>query len=74
MKLELYRRDGCHLCDHAEEALRGAGVEGWESVWIEWAGTLAERYGTRIPVLRRCDTGAELEWPFDAWTVRKFLA
>ena len=25
-----------------------------------------EQYGLRIPVLRRSDTGAELNWPFDA--------
>jgi len=74
MKLLLYRRDGCHLCEHAQEALRGAGVEQYDSVWLEWTGPLAERYGARIPVLVREDTGAELEWPFDAWTIRSFVA
>ena len=73
MKLELYRRDGCHLCDHAEEALRGAGVEAFAPVDIGWKGDLARRYGMRIPVLVREDTGAELDWPFDAWTVKRFL-
>jgi hypothetical protein len=73
MKLTLFRREGCHLCEHAEEALRGAGVEAWDEVWLEWSGPLAHRYGARIPVVRREDTGAELEWPFDTWTVRQFL-
>lgn len=74
MKLVMYRRDGCHLCDRAEEALRGAGLDEVDSVFIEWSGPLADRYGTRIPVLVRDDTGAELDWPFDPWTVRRFLA
>ena len=34
---------------------------------------LIERYGTRIPVLRRMDTGAELGWPFDAAQLLTFL-
>ncbi|MGB5062546.1 MAG: glutaredoxin family protein, partial [Candidatus Competibacter sp.] len=32
-----------------------------------------ERYGVRIPVLRRLDTGNELDWPFDAAGVRCLL-
>jgi len=32
-----------------------------------------EDYGLRIPVLRRLDTGAELDWPFDAEQVVAFL-
>ncbi|MNH17271.1 hypothetical protein D3C79_769380 [compost metagenome] len=31
------------------------------------------RYALLIPVLRRCDTGAELNWPFDAEQVVAFL-
>ena len=34
---------------------------------------LTEAYGLRIPVLRRGDTGAELDWPFDADQVVAFL-
>ena len=26
---------------------------------------LLEKYGERIPVVRRTDNGAELDWPFD---------
>lgn len=74
MRLLLYRREECPLCDHAEEALRGAGAEAWEAVEVGWEGPLEERYGTRVPVLVRADNGAELAWPFDAWTVKRFLA
>jgi hypothetical protein len=34
---------------------------------------LLERYGIRIPVLRRWDTGRELDWPFDAAAVRRLV-
>ena len=72
MPITLYGREDCHLCELAIEALRGAGVEGVEEIDIGWTGELAKRYGTRIPVLVRED-GTELGWPFDPWTVRRFL-
>ena len=34
---------------------------------------LTDAYGLRIPVLRRVDTGAELDWPFDTEQVVAFL-
>ena len=34
---------------------------------------LVGRYGTRIPVLRRNDTGAELDWPFTGDQLLTFL-
>ena len=34
---------------------------------------LLERYGVRIPVLRRLDTGEELDWPFDVAAVRRLV-
>lgn len=34
---------------------------------------LIEVYGLRIPVLRRADTGAELDWPFETEQVVNFL-
>ena len=72
--LTLYRREQCELCDHAERALADAGVGDYERVAIGWDGALAERYGERIPVLVRDDSGAELAWPFDAGAVRRFVA
>ena len=72
MRIVLYRREDCSLCDRAEEALRGAGVA-FETFDVGWSGEEAERYGSRVPVLCCSETGAELDWPFDAWTVRKFL-
>jgi hypothetical protein len=71
--LVLYRRASCQLCDHAEVALRDAGVAAFTTVEIGWEGELAERYGWRVPVLRDADSGRELDWPFDAWGVRAFV-
>jgi hypothetical protein len=68
----LYRRDSCALCEHAEQALRDVGVEAVARVDVGWDGELAQRYGWRIPVLRTAD-GRELDWPFDAFSVRRFL-
>ena len=34
---------------------------------------LVERFGTRIPVLRRSDTGQELDWPFTRDQLLTFL-
>lgn len=71
--LVLYDTSCCHLCEEADAILAGAGVTA-EHVDIAADDGLLERYGTRIPVLRRSDTGAELGWPFDAAGVARFLS
>lgn len=72
---QLFGTLGCHLCEVAEALLmpfveRGLLVE---LVDIAESEGQVERYGLIIPVLRRCDTGAELNWPFDADQVVAFL-
>ena len=74
MKLTLIQRDECHLCDQAWEQLVAAAVPDFHPLWIDGDLGLEARYGHRIPVLRREDTGAELDWPFDPAQVRAFLA
>lgn len=73
MALVLYGRGDCALCRHAEEALRHANVAA-EPIDIDSDATLELRYGTRIPVLRNEENGTELDWPFDAYAIRKFCA
>ena len=73
MALVLYGRGDCPLCRHAEEALRHANVAA-EPIDIDSDATLELRYGTRIPVLRNEENGTELDWPFDAYAIRKFCA
>jgi len=71
--LILYQRDDCHLCDLALEALAQAGAPDFRSVFIDGDAALEARYGVRVPVLRRDDTGAELDWPFDAAGLAQLL-
>lgn len=66
---------GCHLCEVAEGVLLPFVEHGLLVELID----IAERegwvdiYGLRIPVLRRVDTGAELNWPFESDQVADFL-
>lgn len=71
--LVLYMTCGCHLCEQAESVLRKQVGVVVRPVEIADDEELLERYGIRIPVLRRLDTGAELDWPFDAAAVRRLL-
>lgn len=73
MRLTLYQRDDCTLCERAVGVLAEARTPDFESVWIDGEADLEARYGKRIPVLREGDSGRELDWPFDAAAVRAFL-
>ncbi|NVZ20513.1 glutaredoxin family protein [Pseudomonas costantinii] len=66
---------GCHLCEIAEAEVMPLVEHGLlvELVDIADPEDLTEAYGLRIPVLRRVDTGAELDWPFDTEQVVAFL-
>ena len=66
---------GCHLCEVAEAELLPFVEHGLlvELVDIVEQQTWLDRYALRIPVLRRSDTGAELDWPFEAEQVASFL-
>ena len=71
----LYGTGACHLCDLAEALLIRLAEEevafAFHKVDISESDQLFERYGIRIPVLRRPD-GAELDWPFSAGELRLF--
>ena len=77
----LYGTSACHLCEVAE-ALLAQVLAGFaetqrpqiELVDIADSDALIERYGTRIPVLRREADGVELAWPFDALQAQQLLA
>ena len=76
MEIRFYTTSHCQLCDQAE-ALLGqlplAHPVPVQVIDIAESVELVALYGTRIPVLRRSDTGAELGWPFDAQQVLDFL-
>jgi hypothetical protein len=63
---QLFGTLGCHLCEQAEEVLMPLVEHG---LLVE----LMDIAGLRIPVLRRVDNGAELDWPFEAEQVVSFL-
>ncbi|MCP8466668.1 glutaredoxin family protein [Pseudomonas sp. ZM23] len=73
---QLFGTLGCHLCEVAEGVLMPFVEHGLlvELVDIVEREEWVERYGLSIPVLRRCDTGAELDWPFDLDQVAHFLS
>ncbi|AZF36469.1 Thiol-disulfide isomerase [Pseudomonas sp. R1-43-08] len=72
---QLFGTLGCHLCEIAEAEIMPLVEHGLlvELVDITHPDDLTEVYGLRIPVLRRVDTGAELDWPFDTDQVVAFL-
>lgn len=71
--LALYTTGGCHLCEQAAALLRAVMDAPFRLVEIADDDDLLERYGVRIPVVRRLDTGAELDWPFDAAAIERLL-
>ncbi|OEC34915.1 Glutaredoxin-like domain [Pseudomonas cuatrocienegasensis] len=73
---QLFGTLGCHLCEVAEALLMPFVEHGLlvELVDIAEQADWVEQYGVRIPVLKRCDTGAELDWPFDAAQIVEFLS
>ncbi|AKV10011.1 MULTISPECIES: glutaredoxin family protein [Pseudomonas] len=72
---QLFGTIGCHLCEVAEAMLMAFVEHGLlvELVDIAEDESWFEAYSLRIPVLRRCDNGAELAWPFDSEQVVAFL-
>lgn len=73
---QLFGTLGCHLCEVAEALLMPFVENGLlvELIDIAEHEEMVEQYGLRIPVLRRCDSGSELNWPFDAEQVVAFLS
>lgn len=73
----LFQTLGCHLCEEALEVIGAApraDSSDLESVDIADDDSLLVRYGERIPVLLRPDSGAELDWPFTVEEVERFLS
>lgn len=60
----MYSTCGCHLCEEAQRLVYATLGFSVEEVDIADDERLLERYGIRIPVLRRTDTGMEIGWPF----------
>jgi hypothetical protein len=76
IRLTLFHTSHCHLCEQAESLLVSCLDPASADVWavdIADRDDLLERYGVRIPVLRRESDGKELDWPFDAQALASFV-
>ncbi len=73
MRLVLYQRDSCHLCDLALDLLARARVPDFASVFIDDDAALEAVYGERVPVLRDDVHDRELAWPFDVDSLRTWV-
>jgi hypothetical protein len=70
--LILYITTDCHLCEEAQRVVYQAlgclatavDIVDIAAIAIADDDQLLARYSLRIPVLRRTDTGTELDWPF----------
>ncbi|MFB4204970.1 hypothetical protein KBTX_01509 [wastewater metagenome] len=74
--VEFYMTVGCGLCDEAMAMLQPIAQR--LAIDVQVRDVLDDpdwetRYGVRIPVLRRGDTGAEIGWPFDDAALYRFL-
>lgn len=75
-QFELLGTSGCHLCDDAQALLaQTVNFDATNILLVDIADSdvLVARYGTCIPVLRCVSSGQELNWPFDAAALRRFL-
>ena len=75
LNLVLYSTDHCTMCEQALELLFSMPeLQGFslEVIDVGEDQALTELYGERLPVLSTGST--ELDWPFDAKTVRKAVA
>ncbi|WP_101757131.1 glutaredoxin family protein [Oceanicoccus sp. KOV_DT_Chl] len=73
--LILYSTVGCHLCEQALAIIMPL-IQGEyliTEVDISESDLLMARYGVRIPVILREDSGAEIGWPFDQQAFVDFL-
>lgn len=70
--IQLYTTSACHLCELAEALLQDANLTA-ESIEIADDDALVAHYGIRIPVLKRLDTQAELNWPFTGQDILHFM-
>lgn len=72
LMIQLYTTSACHLCELAADILRNTNIQ-VQAIEIADDDVFLARYGTRIPVLKRTDTQAELNWPFTIQDILSFM-
>jgi hypothetical protein len=70
--IQFYTTSACHLCELAEAMLDEINLT-VQMIEIANDDDLVTRYGTAIPVLKRLDTKAELNWPFSTSDILKLI-
>ena len=77
VQLNLYSTTHCHLCDQATDLLDSLSEQydiRWMNIEITEDSALLECYGSKIPVLKRQDNNAELEWPFTTQQIETLIS
>lgn len=77
MRLVLYGRAWCHLCEDMARALRGLQGElafSFEERDVDADPALEARYGERVPVLVAADGGEICHYHLDEAALRRRLA
>ena len=69
---------GCRLCEEAEKMLSAVASSqpftlAVDAIDIADDEALVEKYGIRIPVLKRARDGEELGWPFGEEQLTRFI-
>lgn len=75
-KFILYSTQYCHLCEIAQALLVAELDANLHQVEIEDIAEddlLLARYGIQIPVLLDLQSKRELQWPFDAVSLKTFI-
>lgn len=73
IRLYLYHRQECHLCDKAWDLLDTLGLAACtQHINIDDDPADAKRYCIRIPVLKNTK-GHELNWPFNAQQIKELI-
>ncbi|QOL24932.1 glutaredoxin family protein [Thalassotalea sp. LPB0316] len=79
----LYSSVGCHLCEQALQLcltqlssgqIRVVDILDDDDKEPEQKGSLYDKYGVSIPVLKCLANDRELFWPFDELALQEFLA
>ena len=76
-RFHFYGGAPCPLCDEAMDmiaSIRPDVLMSLEKYDVKVDHDLYHLYGARIPVLKDCERGRELAWPFDHTALKEFLA
>ena len=78
MKLQFFTTLGCHLCEQAAQLIDELQTDSHPDLFVESIDiadddALFERYGIRIPVVKRTDVDHDLGWPFDKDGLKQYL-